>query len=295
MTVSHLSPLPSTGAGAGDPTTPETASRRAPRRPATPPTTRQERREATADLLTRAHASADELESRRLLGEVIRLNMEVAESVAHRFRGRGIPEEDLVQVACLGLVKAAQRFDASRGHDFLSFAVPTIRGEVRRHFRDAGWMVRPPRHLQEVQAKIGTAEADLAQELGRQPRPDELAKALGEDERDVLAARQASGCFIPSSLDCPVRGTDSETTLAERLGDADPNADAAEARVVLAPAVRGLSERDRRILYLRYFEGLNQHEIGAEIGVTQMQVSRLLSRILRELRGTIEEPSLPAG
>lgn len=139
-------------------------------RPGVPvPASRSQRREETACLLARSAATSDDLEVRRLRAQVVRLNMQVAQAVAQRFRGRGIPDEDLDQVAFLGLVKAVHRFDPDRGHDFLSFAVPTIRGEVRRHFRDQGWMVRPPRQVQEVQSRLGAVESDLMQSLGRVP------------------------------------------------------------------------------------------------------------------------------
>jgi RNA polymerase sigma-B factor len=232
-------------------------------------------------------ASRHDRERKRLRDEVVRLNLDVAVSVASRFRNRGVPDDDLTQVACLGLVKAAQRFDPTYAGDFLSFAVPTIRGEVRRYFRDHGWVVRPPRHIQEMQARIGAVEDELTQLLGRTARPDELASHLGEDEGDVVEALSANGCFVPTSLDLAV-GTEERATLAERIASEDVGPFAVDARVILAPAVKDLSTRDQRILYLRFFEGRNQREIGDEIGVTQMQVSRLLARILRDLRRSLD-------
>lgn len=250
-------------------------------------TTRHDRREATARLLARAAFTENDLERKRLRDEVVRLNLDVAESVASRFRNRGVPDDDLTQVACLGLVKAAQRFDPAYAGDFLSFAVPTIRGEVRRYFRDHGWVVRPPRHIQEMQARIGAVEDELTQLLGRTARPDELAEHLGEDESEVVEALSANGCFIPTSLDLAV-GSEEKATLGERIASEDAGPFAVDARVILAPAVKDLSARDQRILYLRFFEGRNQREIGDEIGVTQMQVSRLLARILRDLRRSLD-------
>jgi RNA polymerase sigma-B factor len=250
-------------------------------------TSRHDRREATARLLARAAATENDLVRKRLQDEVVRLNLDIAESVASRFRNRGVPDDDLTQVACLGLVKASQRYDAAYAADFLSFAVPTIRGEVRRYFRDHGWVVRPPRHIQEMQARIGAVEDELTQLLGRTARPDELASHLGEDEGQVVEALSANGCFVPTSLDLAV-GTEERATLAERIASEDVGPFAVDARVILAPAVKDLSTRDQRILYLRFFEGRNQREIGDEIGVTQMQVSRLLARILRDLRRSLD-------
>jgi RNA polymerase sigma-B factor len=252
-----------------------------------PRASRHDRREATARLLARAADTDNDRERKRLRDEVVRLNLDVAVSVASRFRNRGVPDDDLTQVACLGLVKAAQRFDPTYAGDFLSFAVPTIRGEVRRYFRDHGWVVRPPRHIQEMQARIGAVEDELTQLLGRTARPDELASHLGEDEGEVVEALSANGCFVPTSLDLAV-GTEERATLAERIASEDVGPFAVDARVILAPAVKDLSTRDQRILYLRFFEGRNQREIGDEIGVTQMQVSRLLARILRDLRRSLD-------
>jgi RNA polymerase sigma-B factor len=240
-----------------------------------------DRREATVGLFARARAATG-AERRALEDELVRLNMGVATDCARRYRGRGIAAEDLEQVAFLGLVKAVRGFDADRGHDFLSFAVPTIRGELRRHFRDLGWTVRPPRAIQELQTRILGVEGDLAQELGRSPRPSDFARRLDEDLEHVLDALGASGCFSPASLDAPA--PDGEDTLGERLGDVDPGFEDADARLTLMAVLRGLTPRERRILELRFFGGRTQAEIGADIGVTQMQVSRLLNRTLARLR-----------
>ncbi|NUR08723.1 MAG: sigma-70 family RNA polymerase sigma factor [Nocardioidaceae bacterium] len=257
-----------------------------------PSITRQERSERTHDLLLRLDRSSDEREQQELLDQVVVLNLGVARAVASRYRARGLSLDDLQQVASLALVKAARGFDAHAGHDFLSYAVPTIRGEVRRHFRDHGWTVRPPRRIQELQAKIGGCESELAFRLGRSPRPSEVADHLGETLDDVLEALTEDGCFHPASLDKPV-GTETETVLGDMFGEEDSGRDAAEARVVLAPVVRRLGERDRRILMLRFFKGWTQQEIADDIGVTQMQVSRLLSRILRQLRERLDGPGMP--
>jgi RNA polymerase sigma-B factor len=212
--------------------------------------------------------------------------MEVARSVASRYFRRGIEEDDLVQVAYTALTRATRDFDPSRLHDFLSYAVPTIRGELKRHFRDHGWTVRPPRRIQETQARITTAEGQLVQRLGRSPQPSEMADHLGIEVDEVIEAISADGCFAPASLDRPVAGLDGGglSTLGDLIGEEDRSQPAAEARVALAPVVRLLKKRDRRILYLRFFEDRSQQEIAEEIGVSQMQVSRLLTRIMRDLR-----------
>ena len=214
--------------------------------------------------------------------QIVRLNMQVAVDATRRFRNRGIATDDLEQVAYLGLVKAVQGFDPDRGHDFLSFAIPTIRGEVRRHFRDLGWTVRPPRSIQETQSKVIACEPELYQQLGRAPRPSDLAFHLGLDLETVIDALGASGCFAPASLDAPTHAE--ADALGPRIGFTDPAFDRAEARAVLAPILARLSAREKLIVELRFFRGCTQSEIGKEIGVTQMQVSRLLSRLLERLR-----------
>jgi len=220
--------------------------------------------------------------------------MTVARSVASRYFERGIERDDLLQVAYAALTRAARDFDPGRKQDFISYAVPTIRGELKRHFRDRGWTIRPPRRIQELQGSIKRAQGELTQRLGRPPRSPEIAELLGADLGDVLEAMSADGCFTPSSLDQPVTNGEggSPTAVSELLGKDDASQPAAEARVALGPVVRQLSERDRRILYLRFFEERTQQEIAEEIGVTQMQVSRLLRRIMRDLRTQLTaEPS----
>ncbi len=213
--------------------------------------------------------------------------MGVARDVAHRYEGRGVASDDLRQVAYLGLVKAVRRFDPARGTDFLGYAVPTVRGEIRRWFRDAGWMVRPPRSIQELQARITRARSELAHELGRPPELSEIAAHLAEDQGAVGRAMAANGCFSPSSLDAE-EDDDPGAALAQRLGGADPGYARVEARVALTPLVRGLDDRERLMLRMRFADGATQREIGAALGVTQTQVSRLMSSLLARLRGELE-------
>lgn len=246
---------------------------------------RAERAEQTGQLLQEAATTDDPDEAELLRDRVVLINRGVADAVARRYRHRGVPFEDLAQVAYEGLIKAVARFDPALRNDLLTFAVPTIRGEVQRYFRDQGWMVRPTRRIQEVQGRASGAARDLEQAHGREPSEGEVADELGIPTEEYREAMAAQGCFQPVSLDLPV-GSDS-TTLGDILVGEQAGA-ASEARLVLAPVVRRLSERDRRILYLRFFEDLTQAEIGEDLGVTQMQVSRLLSRILGELRTGLE-------
>jgi RNA polymerase sigma-B factor len=227
--------------------------------------------------------SADEQSTdANLWSDLIEAYAPVARSIAARYRDRGIDVDDLEQVALLGLTKAAQRFDPDAGHDFMSYAVPTVRGEVRRHFRDFGWMIRPPRRVQELQAKIRSAEQQLIAELGRSPMSTEVAARLEAPLEEVVEALATDGCFAPSSLDAPTQ--DAASALSDLLGSEDREMSRAEARIALAPVLDRLSERDRRIVRMRFYEDKSQQEIGQAIGVAQTQVSRILTRILRDLR-----------
>ena len=245
---------------------------------------RADRAERTRDLIDQIQERHGDRE--RLIDRLIEVNMPVARSVAARYRQRGVPAEDLEQVGYLALVRAAHGLDESRGHDFLSYAVPSIRGEIRRYFRDQGWMVRPPRGIQEMQSRIASVESEIANELGHPPTAEELAEGLDEPEADVVEAQAANGCFAPTSLD-HVAPSDTSSIL-DQLGESETGVYAAEARVMLAPVVRRLSRRERRILELRFFGQRTQQEIADDIGVTQMQVSRLLAGLLKRLRTELE-------
>ena len=254
--------------------------------------------DAVGDRTARTHAlllqakDADPEAVEQLHEEVVLLNIEVAESIVMRYRNRGVPVEDLVQVACLGLVKAARGFDPDKSDNFLSYAVPTILGEVKRFFRDNAWVVRPPRRIQELQAEISAASARLMHETGRAPTPEAIAADLDTDVSEVVEALAADGCFAPSSLDRSSSTADDEgSSLADVLGEDDPGFAHAEAVVALRPLCRRLCDRDRRIIYLRFFHEWTQARIAEEFGVTQMQVSRLLTRILRDMRNELTELS----
>jgi RNA polymerase sigma-B factor len=247
------------------------------------------------DVRTRAlftNPANDPLARAEQYDEIVCLHLDVAESIARRYRNRGIPHEDLVQVACLGLVKAAHGFDPDRADNFLSYAVPTMLGEVKRFFRDHAWIVRPPRRVQELQAHITASSADLQQRTGRMPTPGEVADATGSTAQDVKEALLADNCYSPTSLDRTT--TEDGGTLVELLGDVEPGYARAEAVSTLRPLCAKLSPRDRRILYLRFFHEWTQARIAEELNVTQMQVSRLLRRILDDLRSQLAADDVSA-
>jgi RNA polymerase sigma-B factor len=253
-----------------------------------PPVDDAERRRVTDAAFARWHddATADPQVGRRALEDVVMVNLGVARGLAAAYRDKGIPREDLEQVACTALVAAARRFRPGEGRDFLSFAVPTIRGELKRHFRDCGWTVRPPRRVQEIHLRVLAARDALAKRLERVPTAAEVAAELGECEQHVVEALRLDGCFAPSSLDQPLPG--GGACLGDLLPEGEERSqDAAEARVILGPAVRRLGDRDRYVIRLRFFEGLTQQEIGDQLGVTQTQVSRILTRITGELRACL--------
>jgi RNA polymerase sigma-B factor len=250
------------------------------------PSSRTERSDRTRDLLHQAHETSDEDRRLELLDEVVLLNRGVAEAVAARYRGRGVAAEDLEQAAFEGLVKAVHKFDPTVRPDLLTYAVPTIRGEVQRWFRDQSWMVRPPRRIQELQWRISRSIDHLSQELGRPPSDAEVSKDVGCSTDELGEAVQGFGCFQPPSLDLPVG--ESATPMGELIGTNDEReTNLVEAREALAPLMEKLSDRDRRILYLRFIEDQSQSEIGDVLGVTQMQVSRLLERIFRTMRAEL--------
>ena len=258
----------------------------APERPASPPVPgarRDDPRRTEGHLqVVDARPPGPPESVRRLVKE----HLDVATSMAARYRNRGIDLEDLEQVALLGLTKAAHRFDPDRGHDFMSFAVPTVRGELKRHFRDLGWVVRPPRRLQELQARISTVQGQLEQSLGRSPRPSEVASHLGVDVDTVVEALAADGCFAPTSLDTPL--DDVATTLGDLVGEEDTRVEAVEAKVLLEPLIAELPDRERRILFMRFYEERSQQDIADAVGLTQAQVSRILARLLSRMRARLD-------
>jgi len=223
---------------------------------------------------------------RELRNEIVGEHTRLAEFLARRFAHRGEQLDDLRQVALVGLLKAVERFEPDRGLQFSSFATPTIVGELKRHFRDRGWAVRVPRRIQELHLELDRTVAGLSQELGRAPTPSEIARRAGVLEEDVLESMEASSLYRLPSLDA---GRDDDTTPANRLGAADPELEAVDDRIAVSKLLAHLPEREQRIVYLRFFEGLTQSEIAAHVGISQMHVSRLLVRSLEILgaRGTV--------
>jgi len=217
-------------------------------------------------------------EDRRIRNELIEHYTRLAEFLARRFVNRGEPLDDLRQVALVGLLKAVERFDPHRGLQFSSFATPTITGELKRHFRDRGWAVRVPRRVQELHLQLDRTTAVLSQELGRPPTPAEIAARAGVTEEDVLEGMEAGSLYRLQSIDG--QADDEAPSPSARLGEADEELEAVEDRVVVEELLRELPEREQRIVYLRFFEGLTQSEIAAEVGISQMHVSRLLVKSL---------------
>jgi RNA polymerase sigma-B factor len=217
---------------------------------------------------------------------IIERCLPLADNIAKRFGGRGEAHEDLVQVARLGLVNAVKRFDVSAGSGFLSFAVPTIMGEVRRHFRDHGWAVRVPRRLQELSLQLAKARGELAQVLNRAPTASELAAHIGADRQEVVEALIAANAYTTQSTDAsPAHGgDDDDASLSNTLGDVDVNLEKVLDVETLRPLLATLSERERTILLLRFFENMTQTHIAARLGISQMHVSRLLAKTLTTLR-----------
>jgi RNA polymerase sigma-B factor len=221
----------------------------------------------------------------------------LARRLARRYQRADEPLEDLVQVASLGLLKAIDRFDASRDVAFSSFAVPTVLGELKRHFRDRTWSVRVPRDLQELALRVDRTATELSLPSGRAPTVSELAKAVGVSEEQVLDALQAAGAYRAGSLDAPRSGQAGEDLGEPLVGDAlgvdESGFERAEQRAALAPLLALISPRERLVLALRFGEDLTQAEIGERIGVSQMQVSRLIRAALTRLRAGLEERPEP--
>jgi RNA polymerase sigma-B factor len=238
-------------------------------------------------------ASLDENDPRRaeLRDKLVTGHLPLAEHIAARFSHRGVPREDLVQVATVGLINAVDRFQPNRGSDFLSFAVPTVMGEVRRHFRDASWAMRVPRRLKELNLAISAASAELAQRIGRAPTPSEIAKHLGLSLEDVFEGLEAGNAYHSVSLDEALSSDSDSDALADTLGEEDTALEGVEFSESLRPLIEQLPERERRILTLRFFRNMTQTQIAERVGISQMHVSRLLARTLDQLRrGLVDEP-----
>ena len=238
-----------------------------------------------AELLTRKAALApddprrDGLRSAAILGY-----LPMAAYLARRYRNRGEPLDDLVQVATVGLIKAIDGYDPERGASFASYAVPTMVGELKRHFRDKGWGVRVPRRLQELCIDITNATGPLTQQLGRVPTVADLAAHLNVSEEDVIDGLESGHAYNTLSLDAPMLEEEAGTTLVDMLGEADPELAAVERREALRPMIARLPERQRRIIAMRFFGNMTQSQIAEALGISQMHVSRLLAQSLKVLR-----------
>jgi RNA polymerase sigma-B factor len=223
--------------------------------------------------------------NRRLRDDLVEEHVGLAEYLARRFADRGEAFDDLRQVALVGLLKAVERFEPDRGLRFSTFATPTIVGELKRHFRDRGWAVRVPRRVQELHLQLVKVVSTLSQELGRSPTPEEIARRTGTRVEDVLEAMEAGGVYRLASLDAALANEErSSLDLSARLGEDDAEFDGVERREELSALLNLLPSRERRIVFLRFFEGLTQSEIATEIGISQMHVSRLLTKSLETLR-----------
>jgi RNA polymerase sigma-B factor len=239
-------------------------------------------------LLRRYHEDGD-LAARE---ELIERYLSLVRSLARRYAYRGEQLDDLVQIGAIGLIKAIDRFDLERGVELTTYATPNIIGEIKRHFRDKGWSVRVPRGLQELNVKVSKLIEQQTVQLGRSPTIPELAKAAGVEEEQVLEALESGRAYSSVSLSTG-GGSDEDGELdpLESLGTIEHEYEVAEDRAVLAPGFQVLDERERKILHLRFFSGLTQSQIAAEIGISQMHVSRLIRRSLEKIREEIAEES----
>ena len=231
-----------------------------------------------------------------LRDEIVASQVGLAEYLARRFKNRGEPIEDLIQVALLGLLKAVERFDPGRGLEFSTFATPTIVGELKRHFRDKGWAVRVPRRVQELHLRMGTVVNGLSQELGRSPTIPEIAARAEVSVDEVLEAMEAGRAYRFCSIDAPA-GEDEDrvaSPAAAQLGEDDTGLEEVEQRMLLSPLIASLPKREQMIIHLRFFRGMTQSEIASRLGISQMHVSRLLARSLAQLRDRAGAEAAPS-
>ena len=248
------------------------------------------------DVKTRTREALDQLselqngsERDKLRSRLVSLHLPLVEHLARRFRNRGEPHDDLVQVGVIGLLKAIDRFECTRGVEFSTYATPTVVGEIKRHFRDKGWSIRVPRRLQEMRLSLANATADLTQLLGRAPTVSELAEHLDVTEEDVLEGMESANAYSTLSLDAPETRGEEGPTMVDALGTEDKDLEQVEYRESLKPLLAALDPRARRILSLRFFHQMTQSQIAREIGLSQMHVSRLLARTLHQLRVGLQD------
>jgi len=225
----------------------------------------------------------------RARDDLVRLHLPLVEHCARRFRNRGEPFEDLVQVGTIGLIKSIDRFETERGVEFSTYATPTIIGEIKRHFRDKGWTIRVPRRLQELRMQISTATTALTQELSRAPTPTELAGRIGCPVEDVIEGIESSNAYTTLSLDAGDSSDGGAFTMLDTMGVDDAGLEHVELRESIRPLLERLPPREKNILMLRFFRNMTQSQIAAEVGVSQMHVSRLLARTLDHLREALQK------
>jgi RNA polymerase sigma-B factor len=240
-----------------------------------------DREQARAMFDQLATLGPDSEDRQRLRGQLVEMHLPLVEYLARRFAGRGEPLDDLVQVGTIGLIKAVDRFDTERGVEFSTYATPTVVGEIKRHFRDKGWTVRVPRRLQELRASLTSATAELTHELNRAPTVAELATHLRIGEEEVLEGLESANAYTAVSLEA---GDSEGLSVADTLGEYDLALEGVEYRESIKPLLESLPPRERKILLLRFFGNLTQSQIAAELGISQMHVSRLLARTLTQLR-----------
>jgi RNA polymerase sigma-B factor len=241
--------------------------------------------------MDRPHRDRDQTQAARDRERLVEAHLPLARALARRYANRGVPLEDLEQVAAVGLLNAVNRYDPSRGRELASFATPTIMGELRRHFRDTAWGMRVPRGLQEQHLAVRREIDALTVEQGATPSVAAVAERTGLSAEDVLDAIAAGRAWRPDSLQAPADPDAPDGGREERIGDEDPGFDRAEDRAVLSDALRSLPARERVIVHLRFARGLTQSEIAERVGISQMHVSRLLRRSIEALRvSTGHEP-----
>jgi RNA polymerase sigma-B factor len=243
---------------------------------------------ATDRELLRAYHGGGDLTARE---QLIERYMSLVRSLARRYAHRGEQVDDLVQIGAIGLIKAIDRFDLDRGVELTTYATPNIIGEIKRHFRDRGWSVRVPRGLQELNVQLSRLMEELTVQLERSPTIAELAKAAGVGEEEVLEALESARAYTSLSLSAGAHGDDESDPL-EAIGTEEHQYQVSEDRAVLEPGFRALDDRERRILHLRFFEGLTQSQIAQQIGISQMHVSRLIRRSLEKIRDEIASEGL---
>ena len=255
----------------------------APRRPNTTPD-RDEVWALFGQLATLPEGDASRQQAR---DNLVEMHLPLVEYLARRFRNRGEPYDDLVQVATIGLIKSVDRFDLARRVEFTTYATPTIVGEIKRHFRDKGWTIRVPRRLQELKLSLGKATSELSQRNGRSPTVAELAAFLSVTEEEILEGLESANAYSAVSLDAPDGNDDDSPAVADTLGAVDDAMEGVEYRESLKPLLERLPLREKKILLLRFFGNMTQSQIASEIGISQMHVSRLLARTLTQLRADL--------